>query len=77
MLLSFGPALIFVLQRVVERGVQAEFDNRKKCMQLLLARRSRLEGKMLLALNDELQGELKKVFGLEAIRWDSLGAGAR
>ena len=167
LLLVVGAALIYVLQRIVERAVQAEFDNSSKRMQLLLERRLRFEEKMLLdqyelvttlqlklasiaadlnrmrsgsevdglmqgreiaplsavyvelqakrfllkasfhrllnaeadvllasanaktseewqrlaqqylGLNDELHAEMNQVFGIESIRWDSLGGGVR
>lgn len=47
-LLACGAALIFLLQQVVEKSVESEFEKRNKRIELLLTRRSNFEEKVLL-----------------------------
>ena len=63
-LLVCGAALIYILQRIVEKTIEAQFDVRSKRLELLLQRRSNFEEKILLdqyAAVSDLQLRIKKI----------------
>lgn len=63
-LLACGAALIFLLQQVVEKSVESEFEKRNKRFELLLSRRSNFEEKVLLDQYNtvvDLQSRISKI----------------